>query len=242
MSRDSIKYIAMLAMLLNHIGHIFLEAPLSTVFIDIGYFTAITMCCFLVEGYRYTRSPKRYALRLLIFALLSQIPYSLAFTKGRILEFDGCNVLFNLLLCFIMIHVFCTYNNTEIRLCTVFILTGLSSFCDWSVLAPVFTLLFLWAGQERKRQKEAWLYAVLAFGFFEILGKTGTEPFWRNLMLTLGAMAGPAAAGCCILFAYNGKRIKRFRRFSQWFFYLFYPVHLLILGLLRCFCETYKLL
>ena len=33
------------------------------------------MCFFLVEGYRYTHSRKKYALRLLIFALISQVPY-----------------------------------------------------------------------------------------------------------------------------------------------------------------------
>ena len=37
--------------------------------VDIGYFTAITMCYFLVEGYHYTRSVKNYALRLLVFGI-----------------------------------------------------------------------------------------------------------------------------------------------------------------------------
>ena len=37
------------------------------------------MCWFLVEGYRYTRSVKKYAGRLLIFAVISQLPYYLAF-------------------------------------------------------------------------------------------------------------------------------------------------------------------
>ena len=53
LNRDIIKYIAMITMLLNHIATIFLErgTALYVAFIIIGYFTAITMIYFLVEGY-----------------------------------------------------------------------------------------------------------------------------------------------------------------------------------------------
>ena len=76
LSRDAIKYIAMFFMLCNHAANIF--CPLGVfpwqVIADLGYFTAITMCFFLVEGYRRTSSPRKYGQRLLIFALLAQLP------------------------------------------------------------------------------------------------------------------------------------------------------------------------
>ena len=53
LTRDTIKYIAIFTMLLNHIANVLLpeNTILWEVFIDIGYFTAITMCYFLVEGF-----------------------------------------------------------------------------------------------------------------------------------------------------------------------------------------------
>ena len=72
LNRDIIKYIAMFTMLLNHIATIFLSSGtwLCESFLAIGYFTAITMTYFLVEGYHYTHSKKIYILRLFVFALI----------------------------------------------------------------------------------------------------------------------------------------------------------------------------
>ena len=66
LNRDQIKLLAVVTMTLNHFAHVFLTpgTVLCEVLQDIGYFTAMTMCFFLVEGYRYTRSRRDYARRL----------------------------------------------------------------------------------------------------------------------------------------------------------------------------------
>lgn len=51
--------------------------------------------------------------------------------------------------------------------------------------------------------------------------------------MACGSMAGIAASGFVILYLYNGQRATRGKKFSHWFFYLFYPVHLLVLGVIR---------
>ena len=79
--RGQIKLAAVVLMTLNHIAEIFLGrgSLLYNLLTGIGFFTAPVMCYFLVEGFRYTRNRKNYGLRLFVFALLSQFPFSLAF-------------------------------------------------------------------------------------------------------------------------------------------------------------------
>lgn len=159
LNRDTIKYIAMLTMLLNHIANVFLEPGtiLSTIFLDLGYFTAPVMCYFLVEGYHYTRSKRKYAQRLALFALLSEIPFCLAFsqvyTGARILSFCGFNMIFTLLLCFGILYVREQMPDGFRKSLSMVLLFFLSLFSDWAVLAPLFTLLFARAGKDKRKIK-----------------------------------------------------------------------------------------
>lgn len=86
LNRDQIKYIAVFTMLLNHVANIFLATRNLCLQSTKGYryFTAPVMCWFLVEGYRYTRSVKKYAGRLLIFAVISQLPGIIWHLRGII--------------------------------------------------------------------------------------------------------------------------------------------------------------
>lgn len=230
LSRDAIKYIAMAFMLGNHIAAVFL--PLGVfpwqLLSDLGYFTAITMCCFLVEGYRHTRSRGRYALRLLVFALLSQFPYRLALVN------NGClNMLFTLLLCFLLLMGLDRVESGGGRAVLALGAIALSVFCDWALLAPVFTLLFAWAGEDRRKKGLAFLASILLFGGINFLSYLERLTAGQALLWSLSAVSGQVLAAVCILFLYNGRRARRGRTFSKWFFYAFYPLHLLVLGVLR---------
>lgn len=235
LNRDEIKSIAMVAMLLNHIATIFLEPGtwLREIFVSIGYFTAISMVCFLVEGYCLTRSRKRYFARLFLFAVISEIPFCLAFTQGGVLAFYGFNMLFTLCLCFGILWALEHVKNRALRVGAVMLGLLLSLFCDWALLAPVFTLLFAWAKGSEKRLKRAFVFATLLFGALNLLSGAGRYSFGVNVGYALLSMLGMGAAGVCIVFFYNGAQMKAGRSVSKWFFYAFYPAHLLVLGLLR---------
>ena len=235
LNRDEIKLIAMGTMLLNHVATVFMEPGtfFYELFLDIGYFTAITMCYFLVEGWHYTHSRKQYALRLFVFALLSQIPFSLAFAEGGKLQNSNLNMMFTLFFCFLIICALKQIPNPMLGKCIALFLTFCTIFCDWAVFAAVFTWLFVWAEGSEEKKRSAYLWAVGIFGVFTLLSGIGRFTPVGLLFYALGATAGVALSSYCILYWYNGKRMKKGKKFLQWFFYLFYPVHLLILGLLR---------
>lgn len=235
LSRNAIKYMAMLTMLLNHIAAIFLKSGtlLHALFTTIGYFTAISMVYFLIEGFDYTRSKKRYLSRLFVFAVISEIPYCLAFTQGKIIEFHGMDILFTLCLCFVLMDGLARIPGRGAKVLLTLAVLFASLFCDWALFAPLFTLLFLWAKGCAARTKAAFLISALLFGLFSFAGDIGRFPPTVNLVYALLGMAGMGLAGLCITRFYNGQKAKHASSFSKWFFYAFYPGHLLILGMIR---------
>ena len=118
MSRDCIKYIAMAAMFCNHFATVFLKGQtlLYEIFIDIGYFTAITMCYFLVEGFAYTHSRKKYGQRLFVFALISQVPFQM------VTGYLALNMMFTLFTCFLILVVLEHVWNPQKRYLLIFLL------------------------------------------------------------------------------------------------------------------------
>ena len=230
LNRDTIKYIAMAAMLLNHVANVFLQRGtlLYEVFVDIGYFTAITMCYFLVEGYRYTRSKKKYGIRLLVFALISQPAFAFAFPHN-----NGRNMMFTLLVCFLILVVRERMMPGIFRMVVVMLLVFLSVSSDWAIFAPVFTILFdEWRG-DRERIRAAYIGSAVAFGVLNLINYLDWYGAPKALLCTAGAMSGILVSGFVIQYLYNGKRAEHGRTVSKWFFYVFYPAHLVILGAIR---------
>ena len=160
LNRDAIKLAAMATMACNHFAQALLPGGtlLYTVLVDIGYFTAPVMCWFLVEGFGYTRSRGRYALRLAGFALLAQAPYVLALGYGQF------NMLFTLLLCFLVLWALDALHGRLLCGPAVLALAFATVFCDWPLLAACYTLMFAFCRGRSRR----WLGLcfVLAAGLF----------------------------------------------------------------------------
>lgn len=225
LNRDTIKYIAAFTMLLNHIANLFLpsDSLLFEALVDIGYFTAITMCYFLVEGYGYTRSKRRYGQRLLLFALLSQIPFYLAF------GYPGLNMLFTLFFCFLILVTMERLQDGPRKRLAVAALTLATVFCDWAVFAAVFTILFAQNKDSRQGLRRVYLGCYAAFALMNTANYLERSPLSLALLHGLCSGLGLLASGYCVLHLYNGKKARRGRTFSKWFFYVFYPAHLLLL-------------
>lgn len=228
LNRDQIKLLAIIAMTFNHTAHVLLPGGtvLCEVFEDIGYFTAMTMCFFLVEGYRYTRSRRDYAKRLLAFALISQAPYMLA------LRFLQLNVLFTLLVCFLILWVMDSAMAPWRKKLAIFGLFLLSFFCDWSFMLPLGAILFRRA--EGRPRGQVLAYAVVG-GIFYLMNIPGyAAPGAAYAMLhSFYAALGIIASAIAVLLLYNGRKSERGGALGKWFFYIYYPAHLTVLWIIR---------
>ena len=232
LNRDIIKYIAIFAMTLSHIAESgivpFAEGTkvLHELFIGIGNFAAVTMCYFLVEGYGYTKSRKQYGIRLFVFAVLSQISFYLVFQNKTL------NVIFTLLCCFLILVVRERIFNVNLKWILIFVLVTATIYGDWPLIAPACTLMFAESKGNIRNMKLSYLAAFLMFTLIDLINELTKYTLPAAVPVSLLKGIPILLSGMVVMYFYNGKRAEHGRTFSKWFFYLYYPVHLLIIGLL----------
>lgn len=214
----TLKIIAMISMLIDHAGafillpwlqannsHINIEAwvTLYTICRSIGRLAFPIFCFLIVEGMVHTRNIKRYASRLAIFALLSEIPFDLA-RSHTLFDPSGQNVMFTLLSGLLAIWCIRDVRNPLYRVSGVALallsMTILDT--DYSYLG-VAVIIILYVLRDFR------LYQSL-LGAFAFLGSWFAMPAF------------------IITYFYNGAK----GRLNSKIFYWFYPVHLLIYSLI----------
>ena len=190
------------------------------------------MFYFLAEGYYHTKNAKKYAWRLFIFGIISWVPSSLFLAGTPFYPYFGVILTLYLSLLALMI---CNSNQTILTKCiVVFFLCYISQFADWPIYGVLFALAFGLNRFNFKKQMSIYLLISVAFSLSIILPTIADNRFviFNNLYL-LGFLLP-----IILLSFYNGERGgERFPRINKWSFYIFYPVHLLILY----FIKTYLL-
>ena len=248
LSRSQLKLIAIFFMFLNHFSEIFL--PKGTLAADlltgIGYFTMPVMCYLLAEGFHLTSSLRNYLMRLFVFALLSQFPYDLAFTKDAFLTFTNLNMIYTLWISLLLLTVHTRPFSEPLKWGLSLLLVLATIPADWGIFAPVFTLMFYYAGNTVKARKEVWALVVLTIGVNYAKWTAFTGPvlaaicvicFYQSPAGNTGLMGETSPAGNTGTAAESGTsggtKKERASALSRWFFYLFYPLHLLLFGIIR---------
>ena len=232
LNRDQIKYLAIILMTFNHIAHILMTSGtvLYEVFEDIGYFTSITMCYFFVEGYFYTHSRRNYAKRLFIFALISEIPYVLA------MGYFQLNVMFTFLICLLILTVIDSKLNKFLKVLSVLGLTLLSAVCDCAFILPIAAILFRFGRGDRKKQTLTWITMCVIFFALNLPSYYSVEnQIGYALLHSFYAVIPWIASGIIIMYFYSGKKSEKHIFLNKWTFYIYYPLHLLILWGIRYF-------
>lgn len=201
-----LKWIAIITMLIDHVGAVFF--PGEWTFRYIGRLAFPIFCFLLVEGVHYTHDIRLYMLRLGIFAAVSEAPYDLAF-HGEALEFGGQNVFFTLLLGVMLLYLFERGGEWPVKVLEVLMFMWIAVILktDYSFKGILLISMFYFLREYRGAK----LAAGALWNFL-----------WNNPIQQYGAMAVIPLA------LYNGER----GRSMKYFFYLFYPLHLIILFLI----------
>ena len=230
MSVLTLRLIACIAMLLDHIGYWLNIMPFRIV----GRIAFPIFCYLIYNGFVYTSSPLRYGLRLGIFALISQIPFSL-FAYNQLLVTNG-NVFVTLLmalLCIWMTERMLAYPKLRwISLVPAGILFLLCHFgvirSDYDakgvLMVMVFYLTARW-GWDKRLTMFAGIAAECIYGLLSAL-PSGISTWTWIQCFSLAALP--------FLLLYNGRKgrlpnKKWAAKAVQYGFYLFYPVHMLVL-------------
>ncbi len=189
-----------------------------------------------VEGFFHTRSRKRYAGRMLVFALLSELPFNLMLSGSLIYPYHQ-NVLWCFLLCIGLMSLNEKAKNTGkwwIWCLTVAgtlvlgSLVGMLSFMDYMHYGVWMVLTFYFF-----RGKKWWNYAAQLLLMILINKEVGGLVY--EFVLFGNVISFPQQ--CFAVFAllpiwlYNGRQGYHSKWF-KYFCYAFYPVHLLVLGLI----------
>ena len=203
----------------------------------IGRLTMPISAFLLVEGYFHTSNLKKYAGRLALFALISEIPFNLAI-GGRFFFPIHQNILWSFLISLWLIH----RNErakatgklwrrilTGIATVALGMVLGLVTFVDYYHAGILTALVFYFF-----RGKKWWNYAGQALCLWyintEVLGGLVYEfaLLGQNLVFHRQAFAMLALIPIWLYRGSQGHHSKAF----QYFCYGFYPLHLLILSFL----------
>ena len=232
LNSNHLKLIAIIAMTIDHIADLmYPEMPsnmISIILHIIGRLTAPIMFFFICEGFYYTKNLKKYILRLFIFAIISHFAYCFAFginyipfSSGNI--FNQTSIMWSLAWSVVALYIVnCKTNLKEWQKWLLVILINLITFSsDYSCIA-VMTILSMYSNRGNLKKQfismSFWIliYAVISYLFVsKVYG-----------LITVGVILVYP-----LLNVYNGKKGKL--KWMKWFFYLYYPLHLILIGILR---------
>ena len=111
----------------------------------------------------------------------------------------------------------------SVKWLAVLVLCILSVFGDWAMFDVLYALTFF---RYRENPREKWL-TFSGITLVCCVSMLGNEPIWSGLFQLGIFLVIPLIQYC-----YNGESGSK-KPFHKWFFYVFYPLHLLVLGILR---------
>lgn len=227
MSSFSLKIVACITMFIDHTGAVY----------DIDFFRIIGRIAFpifaflVAQSCKYTSNRKKYLLRLFTFALISEIPFNIMVNLNaynpKLVLFDPAhqNIFFTLFLGALLIHLFEIFIKVindkpmskkilyGILYATIFQFIAMSSIylnTDYQLMGV--SLIFMLYIIKKP------IYPIVIFSLI-------AYPFWINFNLFMFMLCFGALVSFMFIDFYNGEKGRN----AKWFFYSFYPIHILVI-------------
>ena len=222
MSTFWLKMIAIITMAIDHIGAIFF--PQYIILRMIGRIAFPIFAFLLVEGMIQTKSLEKYLGRMLLFAVISELPFDLAFW-GEMVHLAHQNVMWTFSLALAAVYL---YRKLPAERQNLFVFWGLTLLfaCAASYLQTdygawgVIWVMSFYAYRNQPLQKYS-MAVLLLVGYGLFYTVLSGRFFWGQYIECLAALSFPS------LLLFNGKKGPALK----YFFYAFYPAHLLLLWL-----------
>ncbi|MFV0504897.1 MAG: TraX family protein [Lachnospirales bacterium] len=233
MNKATLKYIALIIMLIDHIGLVISPFyPILSFYMRlVGRISFPIFAFSIAEGIYYTRSRSKLMLNLFIFALISELPYIflVKYTPSiplgnQIFDLIG---LHNVMFTFLFAVALCTFLDDILKgsfgYCVPFIfvlIIGSTSDCDYGVLGVLMVVaLYLVKRQNLDINTAKNLLSLITFIFILLI-------YFGSIVFLL-----VASISIIFLYLYNGEKGGN----AKFIFYIFYPLHLWILALISLF-------
>ncbi len=219
LSGATLKWIAMVTMIIDHLGAAILLPLLNSGHLEtfqyslvytayacfrlIGRIAFPIFCFLLIEGFYHTSNKQKYAMRLGVFALISEIPFNLAISQ-QYFDRTHQNVFFTLLLGLLAVWLASKMNNR------------------WLASLPIIVM----AVAAEFLQTDYGMFGVLLIGALYLSRNQRLIQSLVGSFLVLWEVTAPISF--VITYFYNGLR----GRYNAKWLYWIYPIHLLIFGLI----------
>ena len=224
LSNFDLKLIAIITMTIDHIGVVF-GTPFYNLLRAVGRLSFPIFAFLLTEGYVHTKSFSKYFLRLLVLALISEVIYDYVFFDSFI--YIGANNIFFTL---------------ALGLLTLFLLDKSKGLIkryfkdkvDLVIILPItYLLIVVIMGLMGEFLSFSYgMLGILVISFFYLFKKNFPLTVLSVSLSTLilgDTMQYFSLLSLILIYFYNKKLGKK----CKVFFYLYYPLHILVLGVIR---------
>ena len=239
-SADGLKIFAVIIMLIQNIGIAIIEkgmihldqytradlaqamaedsklmtlAGVGSVMQLIGGLAVPIFAFLLVEGFQKTSNYGKYLLSMVTFALISEIPYDLA-NSQKLIDWSSQNALVTMCICLLMLYFLKFFEGKKGMIykvaCFTIVLCGV-----------VWVTLF---------RAEFGLCVVLLVAIFYLFRSRNALKTFLGMIVSLLYVTGPLAFYG--IWCYTEERKDKLPKYA---YYIFYPLHLLVLGLIAKF-------